>query len=203
MTALQRVSTTLFYARTMKCRESEPLSSPSAALRPSRLAPQEGCRFVLPINSQISMRREAIATSFCFGAAYRTNNRWVRRNDASTGRDPLAFELRVQPSIPHLQPHHELHGQTLAGALRQVNASVTVSISTSISSGNPVTTCVSILIPAPALIPTLASHRSSPPVAVAVSVTMASPPAWRPRSLEEFLASIERTSSARQRCRTR
>ncbi|KAH7335078.1 hypothetical protein BKA66DRAFT_480036 [Pyrenochaeta sp. MPI-SDFR-AT-0127] len=63
----------------------------------------------------------------------------LRRNEASTLRDPSAFELRVPPSVSRLRPHHQLHGQTLAEALRQVNASVTVSIPTAIPSENPVT----------------------------------------------------------------
>lgn len=116
----------------------------------------------------------------------------IRRNEASTRRDPSAFERRVPPSIPHFQTHHQPYGQTLAEALQQVNASVTVSIPTSTASANPVSTCVSVSMPAPALLPTLTSPRSSPPVAVAVSVTVASPPAWRPPSLQEFLADIER-----------
>jgi hypothetical protein len=119
----------------------------------------------------------------------------LRRNEASTRRDPSAFELRVPPSVPHFQPHHQPHGQTLAEALRQVNTSVTVSIPTSAPSVNAVTTCVSVSIPAPAPIPPLTSLRSSPPVAVAVSLTMAPSPAWQPPSLVEFLADIERRQS--------
>jgi hypothetical protein len=51
-----------------------------------------------------------------------------RRSEASTRRDPSAFERRVPPSMPHFQPYHQSQGQTLAEALQQVNTSVTVSI---------------------------------------------------------------------------
>ena len=53
------------------------------------------------------------------------------------------------------------------------------------------TTCISVSIPAPAPLPPPISLRSSLPVAVAVSVTMAPSPAWRPPTLEEFLADVE------------
>ena len=43
--------------------------------------------------------------------------------------------------------------------------------------------------------PTLTNRRSSPPVAVAVSVTVAPPPIWQAPSLQEFLADIERRRS--------
>ncbi|KAJ6276545.1 hypothetical protein J3E71DRAFT_151786, partial [Bipolaris maydis] len=90
------------------------------------------------------------------------------------------------PGVPQL-----LCGQTLAEALQQVSASVTVSVPTSVSGAGLVTTCVSVSVPAPASLPSLTSPRSSPPVAVAVSVTMALSPVWRPPTLEEFLADIE------------
>jgi hypothetical protein len=117
-----------------------------------------------------------------------------RRNEASTRRDPSAFERRVPPSIPRFQPYHQSQGQTLAEALQQVNTSVTVSIPTSTSAAHPVTTCISMSIPAPAP-PPATSSWSSPPVAVAVSVTMASPPVWQPPTLEEFLADVESRQS--------
>jgi hypothetical protein len=113
-----------------------------------------------------------------------------RRNEASTRRDPSAFERSVPPSIPRFQPQHESQGQTLAEALQQVSTSVTVSIPTSAPDTGPVTTCISVSIPAPAPLPPPISLRSSPPVAVAVTVTVASPPAWQPPSLEEFLADV-------------
>ena len=113
-----------------------------------------------------------------------------RRNEASTRRDPSAFERRVPPSMPRFQPYHRSQGQTLAEALQQVNTSVTVSIPNSASAADPVTTCISVSIPAPAPLPAT-SPWSSPPVAVAVSVTMASPPVWQPPTLEEFLADVE------------
>ena len=113
-----------------------------------------------------------------------------RRNEASTRRDPSAFERRVPPSMPRFQPYHRSQGQTLAEALQQVNTSVTVSIPNSASAADPVTTCISVSIPAPAPLPAT-SPWSSPPVAVAVSVTMASPPVWQPPTLEEFLAEVE------------
>ena len=114
-----------------------------------------------------------------------------RKNEASTRRDPSAFERHVPPTIPRFQPYHESQGQTLAEVLQQVNASVTVSVPTSAPGATPVTTCISVSIPAPAPLPPPTSLRSSPPVAVAVSVTMAPSPAWRPPTLEEFLADIE------------
>ncbi|XP_014549998.1 hypothetical protein COCVIDRAFT_32171 [Bipolaris victoriae FI3] len=90
------------------------------------------------------------------------------------------------PRVPQL-----LCGQTLVEALQQVSTSVTVSVPTSLPGAGPVTTCISVSIPAPAPLPSLTSPRSSPPVAVAVSVTMAPSPVWRPPTLEEFLADIE------------
>ncbi|CAN9448765.1 unnamed protein product [Alternaria alternata] len=113
-----------------------------------------------------------------------------RRNEASTRRDPSAFERHVPPSIPHFQPYYETQGQTLAEALRQVSTSVTISIPTSAPDMGPVTTCISVSIPAPAPLPPPTFLRSSPPVAIAVSVTAASQPAWQPPTLEEFLADI-------------
>lgn len=118
-----------------------------------------------------------------------------RRNEASTRRDPSAFERRVPPSLPQFRPYGEPQGQTLTEALRQVTTSVTASAPTSAASVNPVTTCTSLSIPAPASMPTLTNPRSSPPVAVALSVTVAPPPAWRAPSLQEFLADIERRRS--------
>jgi hypothetical protein len=120
-----------------------------------------------------------------------------RRNEASTRRDPSAFERRVPPSIPRFQPQHESQGQTLAEALQQVSTSVTVSIPTSAPDTGPVTTCISVSIPAPAPLPPPISLRSSPPMAVAVTVTVASPPAWQPPSLEEFLADVAGRQSQR------
>ena len=112
-----------------------------------------------------------------------------RKNEASTRRDPSAFERRVPPSP--FRPHEEPQDQTLAEVLRQVNTSVTISGPASAASAGPVTTCISLSIPAPAPIPTTSSPRLSPPVSIAVSVTVASPPAWRAPSLQEFLADIE------------
>jgi hypothetical protein len=114
-----------------------------------------------------------------------------RRNEASTRRDPSAFERRVPPSIPRFQPYNQSQGQTLAEALQQVNTSVAVSVPTSAPGAGPVTTCISVSIPAPAPLPAPTSLQPSPPVAVAVSVTMAPSPVWRPPPLEEFLADIE------------
>jgi hypothetical protein len=116
-----------------------------------------------------------------------------RRSEASTRRDPSAFERRVPPSMPRFQPYHQSQGQTLAEALQQVNTSVTVSIPSPTSVADPVTTCISVSIPAPAPLAPLApaSPWSSPPVAVAVSVTMASSPVRQPPTLEEFLADVE------------
>jgi hypothetical protein len=114
-----------------------------------------------------------------------------RRNEASTRRDPSAFERHVPPSVHCFQPYHETQGQTLAEALQQVNTSVTVSVPTSAPGAGPVTTCISVSIPALAPLPPLTSLRSSPPVAVAVSVTMAPSLAWRPPTLEEFVADVE------------
>jgi hypothetical protein len=54
-----------------------------------------------------------------------------------------------------------------------------------------VTTCISVSIPAPALLPPPTTLCSSLPVAIAVLVTLDSPPVWRPPSLDEFLADIE------------
>ncbi|KAJ6284647.1 hypothetical protein J3E71DRAFT_170727, partial [Bipolaris maydis] len=90
------------------------------------------------------------------------------------------------PEVPQL-----LCDQTLAEVLRQVNTSVTISGVASTASAGPVTTCISLSIPAPAPIPTTSSPRLSPPVSIAVSVTVASPPAWRAPSLQEFLTDIE------------
>jgi hypothetical protein len=78
-------------------------------------------------------------------------------------------------------------GQTLAKVLQQVHTSITVSAPASITGAGPVTTCISLSMPAFAPIPTVASPRSSPPIAIAVSVTVASPPAWRAPSLQDFL----------------
>ncbi|KAI0616588.1 hypothetical protein TUN199_11419, partial [Pyrenophora tritici-repentis] len=113
-----------------------------------------------------------------------------RRNEASTRRDPSAFERHVPPSIPHFEPYYETQGQTLAEALRQVSTSATISIPTSAPDTGPVTTCISVSIPAPAPLPPPTFLRSSPPVAIAVLVTAASQPAWQPPTLEEFLADI-------------
>ena len=66
-----------------------------------------------------------------------------RKNEASTRRDPSAFERRVPPSLPQSQPLHQSQGQTLSEVLRHLNASVTVSIPTSTPAANPVTTSVS------------------------------------------------------------
>jgi hypothetical protein len=114
-----------------------------------------------------------------------------RRNEASTRRDPSAFERHAPPSVPRFQPYYESEGQTLAEALQQVSTSVTVSVPTSAPGAGPVTTCISVSIPAPAPLAPLPPLCSSPPVAVAVSVTMAPSPVWRPPTLEEFLADIE------------
>jgi hypothetical protein len=116
-----------------------------------------------------------------------------RRSEASTRRDPSAFERRVPSSMPRFQPYHQSQGQTLAEALQQVNTSVTVSIPNPTSVADPVTTCISVSIPAPAPLAPLApaSPWSSPPVAVAVLVTMALSPVWQPPTLEEFLADVE------------
>ena len=114
-----------------------------------------------------------------------------RRNEASTRRDPSAFEQYVPLSNPQFQPYHQTQGQTLAEALQQVNTSVTVSILTSTSGAHPVTNCVSVSIPAPVPLSLPTSLCSSSPVAVAVSVTTATPPVWQPPSLEAFLAHIE------------
>ena len=113
-----------------------------------------------------------------------------RKNEASTRRDPSAFERPVPPSIPRFQPHYRSQGQTLAEALQQVSTSVTVSMPTSAPDTGPVTTCISVSTPAPAPLPPPISLRPSPPVAVAVTVTTASPPAWQRLSLEEFLADV-------------
>jgi hypothetical protein len=113
-----------------------------------------------------------------------------RRNEASTRRDPSAFERRVPTSMPCFPPCHQSQGQTLAEALQQVDTSVTVSVPNSALVADPVTTCISVSIPVPAALPAT-SPWSSPPVAVAVSVTMASPPVWQPPTLEEFLADVE------------
>ncbi|KAJ6265128.1 hypothetical protein PSV08DRAFT_375482 [Bipolaris maydis] len=94
----------------------------------------------------------------------------LRRNEASTRRDPSAFE----------RP--------------QVSTLVTVSVPTSILGAGPVTTCILVSVPAPAPLPSLTSPRSSPPVAVAVLVTMAPSPVWRPPTPEEFLADIKTTN---------
>ncbi|PVH99619.1 hypothetical protein DM02DRAFT_429638 [Periconia macrospinosa] len=114
-----------------------------------------------------------------------------RRNEASTRRDPSAFERSVPPSISQFQPYYQSQGQTLAEALQQVSTSVTVSIPTSGPGASPMTTCISVSIPASAPLPPSAPIPSSPPVAVAVSVTTAPPPVWQPPSLEEFLVDIE------------
>jgi hypothetical protein len=114
-----------------------------------------------------------------------------RKNEASTRRDPSAFERPVPPSIPRFQPDSQHEGQTLAEALQHVSTSVAVSIPRSAPGTGPVTTCISVSIPAPAPLASLTSPLSSPPVAVAVSVTMASPPVWQPPTLEQFLADIE------------
>lgn len=98
----------------------------------------------------------------------------LRRNEASTRRDPSAFERHVLPSVPRFRPYYESQGQTLAEAPQQVSTSVTVSVPTSAPGAGPVTTCISISIPAPAPLPPLLPRRSSLPVAVAVSMTMAS-----------------------------
>ncbi|KAK7178632.1 hypothetical protein PSPO01_15326 [Paraphaeosphaeria sporulosa] len=118
-----------------------------------------------------------------------------RRNEASTRRDPSAFERRVPPSSSQFQPSYEPQNLTLAEVLRQVSTSVTVSAPTSVVNAGPVTTCISLSIPAPAPTPSVVYPRSSPPMAVAVSVTVASPPAWRAPSLQEFLADIENRRS--------
>ncbi|KAJ5025156.1 hypothetical protein J3E73DRAFT_392398 [Bipolaris maydis] len=97
----------------------------------------------------------------------------LRRNEASTRRDPSAFE----------RP--------------QVSTLVTVSVPTSILGAGPVTTCILVSVPAPAPLPSLTSPRSSPPVAVAVLVTMAPSPVWRPPTPEEFLADIKKLVEAR------
>ena len=99
-----------------------------------------------------------------------------RRNDASTRRNPSAFEQRVPPSIPRFQPHYQPQGQTLAKALQEANTSVTISVPTPEPGTNLVTTCISVSIPAPAPLPPPTSLRLSPPVAVAVSVTVTPPP---------------------------
>ena len=114
-----------------------------------------------------------------------------RRNEASTRRNPSAFERSVPPSVPQFQPCHQSQGQTLAEALQQVSTSVTVSIPTSGPDSGPVTTCISVSIPAPAPLPPPAFIPSSPPVAVALSVTTAPPLAWQPPTLEEFIADVE------------
>lgn len=101
----------------------------------------------------------------------------------------------MPPSLPEFRPRYELPGQTLTEALQQVTTSVTVSAPTSAASVDSVTTCTSPSIPAPASMPTLTNRRSSPPVAVAVSVTVAPPPIWQAPSLQEFLADIERRRS--------
>jgi hypothetical protein len=118
-----------------------------------------------------------------------------RRNDASTRRNPSAFEQRVPPSIPRFQPHYQTQGQTLAEALQEANTSVTISVPTPEPGTNLVTTCISVSIPAPAPLPPPTSLRLSPPVAVAVSVTVTPPPVWQPPTLEEFLVDIERRKS--------
>jgi hypothetical protein len=76
-----------------------------------------------------------------------------RKNEASTRRDLSAFEQRVPPSIPRFQPSHQSQGQTLAEALQHVNTSVTVSIPSSTSVADPVTTCISVSMPAPTPLP--------------------------------------------------
>lgn len=117
-----------------------------------------------------------------------------RKNETSTRRDPSAFERRVLPTLQS-QPPRQSSGQTLSEVLQHVNTSVTASIPTPTPAVNPVSTSVSVSVPAPAPVSSpIPSHLSSP-VSVTASVAMApSPqqPAWKPPSLEEFLADVER-----------
>jgi hypothetical protein len=149
---------------------------------------------------------------------------FARRNEASTRRDPSAFERPIPPSIPRPQPLQQSQGQNPSSTLQPVNTSVTVSVPTSITAIAPVTTSVSVTIPdtvslpisTPSSSPVLSHISLSPPLSITVSVTVArtppqSPPqqstlpqsspqpAWQPPSLEEFLADIEyRWSEIRQ-----
>jgi hypothetical protein len=118
-----------------------------------------------------------------------------RRNDSSTRRDLSTFERRVPASVPSSQHQYQPDGQTLAEHLQQLSTSVRLSIPTTAGSAQSVTTYVSVSIPAPTpiLSPIPLLPRSSPPVTVALSVTVASPPPpWHPPSLEEFIADVER-----------
>jgi hypothetical protein len=109
-----------------------------------------------------------------------------RRNESSTRRDPSAFERYVPASVPPSRPQYQSDGQTLAEHLQQLSTSVRVSIPSTTGSTQSLTTCVSVSIPAPTSIlsPIPLLPRSSPPVTVALSVTVASPPPpWHPPSL--------------------
>src|SRR5579871_5040751 len=117
-----------------------------------------------------------------------------RKNEASTQRDPSAFERRVPPSLPQSQPLHQSQGQTLSEVLRHLKTSVTVSIPTSTPAANLVTASVSMSVPTPTPISSPTRSHLSSPASVTESVTMApsQQPAWQSPSLEEFLADIER-----------
>jgi hypothetical protein len=150
-----------------------------------------------------------------------------RRDEASTRRDPSAFERRVPPSTPQFHPLGQAQGQTLAEALQHAAGSIVMSALTSapaaysvpapapatvpVTLDVPVTVTVPITVDVPASTPvsSLSSISSSPSTLSNIIVTtpqrlrsgsVPSPvqPRSTPPSLEEFLADIERRRSQNQ-----
>ena len=133
-----------------------------------------------------------------------------RRNEASTRRDPSAFERHVPPSIPQFQPLLQAEDQTLAEVLRQATDSLAIPtpisapIAPSVPAPTPIPVTVPVTIPMTVTIPVTvdvpvsspvsssSSHLSSPSALSLIVVASPTPPPWQPPSLEEFVADIER-----------
>jgi hypothetical protein len=112
----------------------------------------------------------------------------ARKDDASTRRDPSAFEQPVPANIT-------LQQELITDVLRSVEP--IVQAAAAVPARVPVTTSISASIPASAPVPSTppTTRLSSPASVVTISISVTSSPRqapWQPPSLEEFEADIRR-----------
>lgn len=123
----------------------------------------------------------------------------VRRDDASTRRDPSAFERQVPANIPQqreliTEALHSVEPIIQAAAAIPARVPTTTSISMSIPTVAPVSSAP-LIQQHSSTFSTPPATRLSSPASITISISVTSSPRqapWQPPSLEEFEADIRR-----------